>query len=251
MADGAGRPAGEGAHLRWDELAVGHVLGDLDQVDRALFRDHLAGCADCRARVRDLRSVAEDLSQAARDEPVHGVGPHDDPDARTRQLVEGVQGRRRAVVTVVGLVFGLLAVLFVVGLAGRESELTATALVREATLEALGSGTPAPVTLAEGVNGIVVASSDQVAWSFTGLPELGPEERLVVWFTIVGEESGDGPAITTSALPFGPDAINQGRLAGTVHDEDADELRVTVEQMPLPTSPRGRELVSADLPGGR
>lgn len=250
MSDSVGRPAGE-AHLRWDELAVGHVLGELDQVDRALFRDHLAGCADCRSRVRDLRSVADELAQAARDEPIKGVGPHEDPDARSRRLVEGARGRRRTVVTLVALTLGLIVLLFVAGVAGRDTELVATARVREATLEALGSGTPAPVTLSDGVKGIVVASSDQVAWSLTGLPELGPDELLVVWLTSVDEDATDGPTITTAARPYGPEAINEGRLAGTVLDDTARELRVTIEELPLAASPQGRELVVADLAASR
>jgi hypothetical protein len=194
--------------------------------------------------------VADDLAQAARAEPVKGVGPHDDPDARSRRLVERVQERRTGVVTVLGLLFGLLAILFVVGLAGRDSELIATARVREATLEALGSGSPANVTMAEGVNGIVVGSDHQVAWSLTGLPELSPDEVLVIWLTTVGEGE-DGPALTTLALTHGPDAISEGRLAGSVLDDTAVELRVTIEQLPLPTAPLGRELVTADLPAGR
>lgn len=250
MTDGAGRPAGGEAHLRWDELAVGHVLGDLDDVDRALFRDHLSGCADCRSRVRDLRSVAEELAHAARDEPIKGVGPHADPDEGPRRLVERVEGRRGTVITVVALAFGLIAVLLVAGIAGRDSELVATARVREATLEALGSGTPAAVTLADGVKGIVVASNDQVAWSLTGLPELAEGELLVVWLTSV-DDGADGPAITTAARPYGPDAINEGRLAGSVLDDSANELRVTIEPIPPPSSPRGRQLVSADLSAGR
>jgi hypothetical protein len=250
MSDGLGRPAGE-AHLRWDELAVGHVLGGLDQVDRALVREHLAGCPDCRSRVRDLRSVADDLAQAARDEPVKGVGPHEDPDARSRRLVEGAQGHRRTIVTLVALALGLVALLFVAGVAGRDTELVAAARVREATLEALGSGTPAPITLAGGVKGIVVASNDQVAWSLTDLPELGPDEVLVVWLTSVQENAGDSPEITTAARPYGPESINEGRLAGTVLDDTAGELRVTVEELPLPVSPQGRELVVADLAASR
>ena len=56
------------AHQRYERMAVGHVLGGLDEVDAAAFRAHLVGCRDCRKRVNELRDIASDLATAAREE---------------------------------------------------------------------------------------------------------------------------------------------------------------------------------------
>lgn len=61
----ADRPA---EHQRYEEMAVAHVLGGLDESEGRLFRNHLVGCSDCRARVGELRALAHDLADVERDE---------------------------------------------------------------------------------------------------------------------------------------------------------------------------------------
>lgn len=61
-----GRPADE--HRHFEEMAVAHVLGGLDEDDGRVFRSHLLECPNCRARVGELRALAHDLADVERDE---------------------------------------------------------------------------------------------------------------------------------------------------------------------------------------
>ncbi|MDX1510590.1 MAG: hypothetical protein R3249_04540 [Nitriliruptorales bacterium] len=148
------------------------------------------------------------------------------------------------------LATGLAGILWLLAAVGRDSELVSTARIREATLQALGSGAAADTTLAPGIRGIVVASETEIAWSLTGLPDLADDQRIVVWFTSV-DDSGAQATITTSLLLFGPDHLVGGRLAGSILDAHTDEVLVTIETFPLPSRPSGTELLRADLPGDR
>ncbi|HEX9766938.1 MAG TPA: anti-sigma factor [Nitriliruptorales bacterium] len=237
--------------MRWDEMAVGHVLGGLDDVDRARFREHLTGCADCRARVEELRDMAFAIERVAATQDRQASPPVEpDPEVRRRRRQDAWRERRAAFLTLVALAIALVGILWLLAAAGRDSELVTTARLREATLEALGSGTPAATTMTGDVRGIVVSSEGEIAWSLTGLPDLADDERIVIWFTDV-DETADEPSITTSLLLFGPQQVSRGRLAGSIVDDSTDELRVTVETFPLPSQPTGMELVRADLLGGR
>ena len=59
---------GGDAHHHFEQLAVAHVLGGLDETDARVFRSHLLECPDCRARVGELRAIAHDLADVERDE---------------------------------------------------------------------------------------------------------------------------------------------------------------------------------------
>lgn len=251
MADGTGRPAG-GAHLRWDEMAVGHVLGGLDDVDRALFREHLTTCADCRSRVSELRAMASSIEAAAStsEHPPAAVSLQDVDEAAVPRRARVWRERRSAVVTLAAIAISLAAIMWLLAAVGRDSQLVSTARVREATLEALGRGTPAVATFAEGVRGVVVASNSDIAWTLTGLPDLADDERIAVWFTRVAD-GVDTPAITMTLLPFSRQQVSEGRLAGSVVDASSAELLVTIETVPLPSQPTGIELVRAQLPRDR
>jgi hypothetical protein len=60
--------ADRSSHRTFEEMAVAHVLGGLDASQGRLFRSHLLECADCRARVGELRAIAHDLAGVERDE---------------------------------------------------------------------------------------------------------------------------------------------------------------------------------------
>jgi hypothetical protein len=62
----AGNPADQ--HRRYEEMAVAHVLGGLDESEGRDFRAHLLECPMCRARVGELRALAHDLADVERDE---------------------------------------------------------------------------------------------------------------------------------------------------------------------------------------
>ncbi len=55
-------------HRYYEELAVSHVLGGLSESDGRVFRSHLLDCQHCRARVGELRRIANDLADVERDE---------------------------------------------------------------------------------------------------------------------------------------------------------------------------------------
>jgi anti-sigma factor RsiW len=61
------RDDGEG-HRYFEDLAVTHVLGGLEEPESHILRAHLLECADCRARVGELRSIAHELADAEREE---------------------------------------------------------------------------------------------------------------------------------------------------------------------------------------
>lgn len=56
------------SHRYFEEMAVTHVLGGLDQSEGKVFRSHLLDCADCRARVGELRALASELADVEREE---------------------------------------------------------------------------------------------------------------------------------------------------------------------------------------
>ena len=55
-------------HRTFEDMAVAHVMGGLDQDQGRLFRAHLLDCGDCRARVGELRAIAHELAGIERDE---------------------------------------------------------------------------------------------------------------------------------------------------------------------------------------
>lgn len=89
--------------FEYDDAA--YVLGALTGDERRAFETHLATCADCRARVDDLRSTAELLTRVPR--PLEdgaldeGAGPGPVPDTLLPGLLRraGQARRRRRLLT--------------------------------------------------------------------------------------------------------------------------------------------------------
>lgn len=237
---------------RWDELALGHVLGGLGDGDASEFRGHLAGCPQCRARVAELRSMASDLAAAEREErttqrlrtqiesrrePERERPEPPDPDPEDRL-------RRRALVAGAVVVAVLLVLaLWNAHLRSQNEVLREVANRHAETLTALGAGTVVPVTTASSVTGVVSVDDDRVAWSLAGLPPMDVAERLVVWVQSEGEWRQ--VAVHTPAQI----AAEDGRLASTVRDvPDASQLRVTVEAVGGADAPSGdAPILRADL----
>jgi hypothetical protein len=59
---------GSDSHRYFEELAVSHVVGGLDESEGRVFRAHLLECNECRAQVGELRAIAHDLADIERDE---------------------------------------------------------------------------------------------------------------------------------------------------------------------------------------
>ncbi|MPZ88777.1 MAG: hypothetical protein GEU81_12030 [Nitriliruptorales bacterium] len=60
--------SGADRHRYYEGLAVTHVLGGLNGTESEVFRSHLLECPSCRARVGELRRIANDLADVERDE---------------------------------------------------------------------------------------------------------------------------------------------------------------------------------------
>jgi anti-sigma-K factor RskA len=235
-----------GEHERYEQLAVGHVLGGLDAADAAEFRTHLLGCRDCRLRVAELRDIAADLAAAERDERAQAqvrtevarrVEDDEEPgDSRPQRI--GV--RHVTIATVVVVLMAAAMAFWNLHLRTASSTYASVAEYRGDTLRELASGVPVDVELADGVEGIVVVDGDDVAFTLDGLPELRDDERLVVWLT--GTDGGSVAALRIHAFQLGA-----GVLAGHLADRDADELVITRQRGPATDEPAGETVARADL----
>lgn len=239
-------------HERFEELAVGHVLGGLAEDDAAEFRSHLIGCRDCRLRVAELRDIASELAAAERDERrvarlktevVRATGEDDEDEVGGDQAdPHGPPGPGR------GAGIALIVLLLVtVGLAFWNLHLRETAAslvqdsgIREQTLAEMASGVVVPVDAVDGVTGVVVLDEEQVAYSFAGLPGLRTGQRLVVWL-----QSDDAGSAREQV--FGPGDVPDGLIASHVDVIGARRLVVTVEDGQPKGVPQGAELATAEL----
>jgi anti-sigma factor RsiW len=237
---------GDQRHERYEELAVGHVLGGLDAGEAASLRAHLLGCERCRMRVAELRGIAAELAAAERDERQHARlrtevtrrADLDAPDERTpRQL-----GARH-------LLVGAMLVVAVVGaMAFWNLHLRSTAATygevagqRGDVLRELATGVPVTTEVADGLSAIVVVDGTEVAFSVAGLPALREGELAVVWLVDTAE-GGTAPALFARA-----GQLADGVFAGQVADREARRLVITLERGVPSDGPSGPELVSAEL----
>lgn len=234
---------------QWDELALGHVLGGLGEDDASAFRGHLVGCPACRARVAELRSMANDLAVAEREERATlrlrtEVEPRREPTAadeaadRARTLQ-----RRGAVAGALLLVLVLALAMWNAHLRTENAELREVASNHARTLTVIGAGTVLPAETSGRVTGVVSVDGDRVAYSLAGLPTPDVAERLVVWV-----EDGDGVEPVEVHLPSRV-ALEDGRLAGTVSAVDARRFLVTIEPAEGAPRPDGAIVVDARLDG--
>lgn len=238
------------AHHRYEEMAVGHVLGGLDPVDAAEFRSHLVGCRHCRLRVAELRGIASELAAAEREERMAArvkteTARREEQEEDAEDRAWRMSGRSITVVLVLGglLTLGLLAWNF--HLRDVNRTLLATAVDREQVLSMLSSGDLVPAEMHDGVSGLIAIEADEVALDLSGLPSIGTDRWLAVWFV-----DGDPPERYES---FHPSAVREGRFATHLAHFGADRLVVSVERRPsdgvrIPEEPEGLVLVDADLP---
>ena len=104
-------------HRPYEDYAVRHVMGSLDESESGAFRSHLLDCAECRARVGELRSIASDLAEVERSERRERVSKQIETKERETDEpeplppVQDPPSRSIKVVSVLGI--GLLVVLSV------------------------------------------------------------------------------------------------------------------------------------------
>lgn len=231
---------------RWDELALGHVLGGLADADASSFRAHLAGCGQCRARVAELRSMASDLAAAEREERATQRLRTQIESRRELEPPAEDQGslrlRRRAVIAAAVVVVVLLVLsLWNAHLRSENAELREVANSHARTLTTLGAGTVVPVDTSGPVTGVVSVEGDRVAYSLAGLPSPADGKRLVVWLET------DGQFDSVRQYTRGQLEQEVGRLAATISAPDASRLLITIESVVVPGQPVGPVQVEADL----
>jgi hypothetical protein len=236
----------DSAHVRYEELAVGHVLGGLVAADAADFRAHLLGCRECRLRVAELREIAADLVVAEREERADARvrtevaqagtedGAHVEADPRGPALSSRHVGIGAVVLV---LVLGTLA-FWNLHLRTQVATVGAVAERQEDTLTVVADGVPVATEFADTTRGVVAVDGDRVGFTLSALPPLADGERLVVW--LLDTEDGDVAVLLAGE--------GEGQLSGTVEDRDASTLVVTAQPVREDdAAPSGRELVRADL----
>lgn len=241
----------EDAHHRYEQFAVGHVLGGLDAVDAAEFRSHLISCRHCRLRVAELRGIASDLAAAEREERVAArvqteVARREEEEADERSVRGGDLSHR--VLASVGTVAVLLAVGLLVWnfhLRDVNDTLLEATAAREQVLSMLASGEPIVADLRQGIEGLVAVEDGEVALDLAGLPAVGAERWLAVWLV-----SGDPPHRYEA---FAASAVQDGRFAAHLRHYGADRIVISLEERPteersVPDEPEGLILLEAELP---
>lgn len=240
-------------HVRYERMAVGHVLGGLDQVDAAAFRAHLLGCADCRRRVNELREIASDLAATEREERRLTAAGDVEVEARTArdgadapEAIEVAPLRRWPWgVVVIGLVpllvLGTLA--WAVWQRAQTDLSAAVAESQQQVLEVLATGEVVEWTTTEEITGNVATDGETIAVNLSGLPELRPDEALVVWLL------GDEGASVTRTRPYLPSQVGGSLVAAIQHSPAARQLVVSVEtDLTSLERPEGYRLLSGPLP---
>ncbi len=233
-------------HGRYEELAVGHVLGGLTARQSAEFRNHLHSCPECRTRVAELHGIADDLAAAERDERARTplrtevtrrAEPEGDPVGVSRIGVGHV--------TVAVLVVLALATAMAFWNLHLRSTASAYLGVVEAQGEALArlaTGIELEPELAAGLEGRVVTDGEHVTLSLAGLDELGEGERLVAWF-----DGAEDPSATPPRVLAGPGELQDGTVAASLEVAEATGLKVTREVGISQREPEGPVLVEVVL----
>lgn len=233
------------AHTRFEELAVGHVLGGLSPEQAAEFRRHVSGCDGCRSRVAELRQIADELAAAEREE--RSLASDRAGDDAVEASGAGTDSRRIGVPQVTAAVLVVLAL--AVGMAFWNLHLRTTVTTLRGVAEAQGdalsrlaSGAALDPTFAPGVSGQVVTDGSTVSLTLAGLEPLTDDERLVAWFG-----GAEDPERTPPRVLAGPGELSDGSVAASLEVADATELRVTREVGTSQRAPQGPQVLEVVL----
>lgn len=233
-------------HGRYEELAVGHVLGGLTPEQSAAFRSHLHTCSECRSRVAELHGIADDLAAAARDERSRTsvrteVTRRAEPEpAPPRSPRIGVGHVTAAVVVVLALATAMA--FWNLHLRSAAATYLGVAEAQGDALARLATGAELTAVLASGIQGRVVTDGDAVTITLAGVEELGEGERLVAWF-----DGAPDPTTTPPRVLAGPGELVDGTVAASLEVGEATDLRVTRETGISQSEPQGPVLVEVAL----
>ncbi len=236
-----------GEHGRYEEMAVGHVLGGLSPRQSADFRNHLHGCAECRSRVAELHSIADDLAAAEREERIRApvrteLAPREQAET---SVSEG--GGRIGIGHVTAAVVVVLALSAAMAFWNLHLRSTANAYlgVVEAqgeALERLASGVELATETQGEVLARVVTDGTAITLTLAGLEPLGADERLVAWFS-----GAPDPEQTPPRVLAGPGELDEGSVAASLTTDGARALTITREVGSGQDEPEGPVVLTAQL----
>ncbi len=240
------------SHDRYERMAVGHVLGGLDEVDRAAFRAHLLECANCRRRVNELRDIASDLARTEREERRAAAAGAVGVETEKRTADEQPGATEVAPVrqwpwgvVVIGLV-PLLVLGTLAWAVWQRAQTDLTAAVAESqqqVLDVLATGEPVLFDTVEDIRGVIATDGQRIGVNLAGLGDLRPDEALVVWLL---DEDGDAVGRTR---PYLPSQVDRTLVSALDHPPEATTIVVSIEtDLTELTGPQGYRVLTGALP---
>ena len=236
-------------HEHWHDATGAYVLGALDQVERAAFEEHLAGCPACREEVDQLLPAAQALpisvdplapppalkarimAEVEREASLlAAAGPEADrpapaaPERRRRRFSLRVPRLAPAAVAAVLLVVGIA---IGVGASQLSNE-------PERTVAAQVSGAPGATVSLE-------LSGDEGRLMARGLPAPPRGRVYQVWL----KRAGHAPEPTAALFVPSRDGAATASVPGSM--EGIDQVMVTDEPDGGSPQPTGKLLAVADL----
>lgn len=229
-------------HARFEQLALAHVLGGLARGDADDFRTHLRTCADCRARVAELRGISSSLDAAAREER-RRVAEGAVPERRAQdEQQRGAGGPGRLAVVLVSLAVVLGFAFWNLHLRTSVDTYFRAAEERGAIIRDLATGTFAQDASLDAVSARVAVTGSRIALVVADGGPLGSDERLVAWLLPLGASTDEAVV-----LAVGPRSSTE--VAVMLQRGEATGLVVTRERGLLSSSgPRGAEVLRVRLP---
>ena len=157
-------------HRSYEDFAVRHVMGSLDEAESSTFRSHLLDCPECRARVGELRSIASDLAEVERSERreraaklVETKERELDEDAESEDAGD-VPRRSTRILVVAGVLLIVVLSIWNFVLRGQNTGLRTFAAALLESAETINFGDPwATEEVAPGVQGIARADDGRLA----------------------------------------------------------------------------------------
>lgn len=229
-------------HERFEELALGHVLGGLPSADAAAFRAHLVECRDCRLRVAELRDIAADLAATEREEKrLAAVATQvaERESGEDEGAARWLRSRWIPVAAVVAIISVLGILFWNYHLRRVTSEYTGVVQRQEEVLGILSSGEALPVEVDRGAAAVAAMDGGSIGVSISALPTEVLDGYIVIWRLDDGQVVGD---------PIGGPTSDPAAFA--VEPEGADELVVTGHPpgAATPEEPGDTPLVRVDIP---
>jgi hypothetical protein len=234
---------------RFEAMAVGHVLGGLEPAVASDFREHLLGCRSCRARVAELRELANDLDAVERDERSRATvrtesSEEVDPEATFEVPGPRVATRNLALLAaLVAVALGLFG-FWNLHLRAMAANAQAVAQRQEDALAVLASGVEPATEVAEGLQAATATDGEHLGFSLAGIPPLGPDEVLVGWLTD-GELAEPRPVLLVRA-----DQVVDGLVAARVEVAGAGRFVLAQESGQPGEQPGGQPLLTVRFGAG-